>query len=1313
MGAQNNPANRIMAWNNIASRLLVVGARNFASSKRSPSRGARSWTRRTRSDRDTLPTAAAPRRPNASPQQHTDSDLTPLRRQTRVQARDDTTVPSNREFVELDARDKADYASFMAASPTAAALASRRGEMTARDAAAALRELEREAGLADDTDRPALLIRDSVHNTGVSAAASRNATQSLNTGDSEALDAALRAFGGDDELRAMLSRTDGDISLHRALTTGTLGDLSQDGNERATLEPRNRRRATSATGSIVPAEHEMSALRSGVAIAQLNNTYAQDHPLLPARGIGGREAISGDNDDAHDIVDVVFEDAAVAHVHPPRGEIERVLRSTGGSSLGSIAVGDSVRPSGVGRRRSHRHRTTATAGPTAESGSPKSLSRGDAAGTRTSGLLDSIFRGDSGDSGNSGVDDPLNVSTDGVSSASSSHHHQPLRSSPLFSFSDEERLSWRARGGNGPGAPRDADSELEEVMAKRSQDFRGKIDDALMRQALHLTQQRDGAAAIAATAFGTKTTEAARQVEAGETTHLDLPSAENVDRNGLLAAPAAQGRLLRFDAEGAIEAADPTIAADVRGAAAHGIQVQAFVDDSVRVSAGIGTLAGLDELRGAGLPDAAVPEVARLRPPTFADLLDREDPEMDAFSDAARRHRRASAERSAVRAALDAVQDSASKHMTPAAARIAGEAARHAGLRAAAEAALLDADADAAFGRGGENGGDVRARAKSKRAEAVAALTRAHELLSRDTVDGNGAPPSVPTIDALGVTSTASPAIQQSAGRVPDVRRAAAAGSAMAAQDASSQQRIRISDLADAAISARNRRIASMASTLSQSISAREGSAAAARILADPVAAAIAAGSGDSGNGTSKPEADRALLEMPDGLGRAGGGLLITGAIGDSVAHDAIAPADLRGRAESDGEWSVARYIREAETAEREGAADDAAALLEDLGVQVPTARRRVGSGATAPSSYTGVGTLQERLREEEQRSSTARRRHGGVTAAEAQAAHAAKESALDAVEDDGDALAAHVQAVVDAEDNALEVADSIPGAVSPPGGRRKSLVPAGFRSWVEVVDAMASNRKRRAATAAQLSRDRQAVLDSRIVAPKPGGAPVPTRRQERVAAQVSRVLASILTRRLVGDPALYPAGCPVDIADVSVTPDLRTAYVRWAMPFPVTSGSQGGDDASDRNSGRHGGFRGLLKQAADIDALAGIPSHHEDRSSDAMPHVVYDMDSRTAGSARLLLAAMLDERRTAAERSALARRRGERQSRAGRARDEFGDDGEIGHLSPRMRVLVLQTAEAITRNSKELRRIAGRELGMQFVPRLEWHRWVQRERQM
>ena len=190
----------------------------------------------------------------------------------------------------------------------------------------------------------------------------------------------------------------------------------------------------------------------------------------------------------------------------------------------------------------------------------------------------------------------------------------------------------------------------------------------------------------------------------------------------------------------------------------------------------------------------------------------------------------------------------------------------------------------------------------------------------------------------------------------------------------------------------------------------------------------------------------------------------------------------------------------------------------------------------------------------------------------------------------------------------------STPRSVSLPAAAASAAPAAGYRNWSEVASALAGRPKREAKAREALERERQATLRLSIKAPTPAGGKPPSRRMVRVAANCHRILCDVLAKRAVKDAALYPAGqvsglprraapraCggrgrgwlrrlrlslarpmtrgphalpllllppayhlpqAIDITEVTMTPDLRRAYVLWALPFPVTCRARATDPA-------------------------------------------------------------------------------------------------------------------------------------------------------
>ena len=337
-------------------------------------------------------------------------------------------------------------------------------------------------------------------------------------------------------------------------------------------------------------------------------------------------------------------------------------------------------------------------------------------------------------------------------------------------------------------------------------------------------------------------------------------------------------------------------------------------------------------------------------------------------------------------------------------------------------------------------------------------------------------------------------------------------------------------------------------------------------------------------------------------------------------------------------------------------------------------------------------------------------------------------------MEHDPELLAQHVIDAVDAADREDGVASDSDAEGAKSSKVRGSMLPPGYRTWIEVARDLAGNKKRTAKTLAHLEKDRQRVLRSPIKAATPPGGREESRRMVRVSTHLGRVLESVFARRLVPDPELYPANLPLEVASVTVTPDLRTAYVRWCVPFALYA-AQGPGAATRRGTIAAVGaksaavprFTDLLESSARSDEMAmrrappkggrAAAAHGESAAEAAATAVAvaergYDMDDPQGGSARLMMRDVLDTRRDKVAARAVSLTRGKRISNAGRAIEQFGDDDDYDHLSPDGRRIVLRTTTALERNQKELRRIVGRELRMQFVPQLLFHRHVARELQ-
>lgn len=162
----------------------------------------------------------------------------------------------------------------------------------------------------------------------------------------------------------------------------------------------------------------------------------------------------------------------------------------------------------------------------------------------------------------------------------------------------------------------------------------------------------------------------------------------------------------------------------------------------------------------------------------------------------------------------------------------------------------------------------------------------------------------------------------------------------------------------------------------------------------------------------------------------------------------------------------------------------------------------------------------------------------------------AAKKSALEALEaslaPDEAAMSTALLDAVDAEDRAR-------GGTLDGTPRKTSLLPPGFRDWNEVVStASASPRGKYQSNA--LAGMRQTTLDALIKPVKDGRIDATTPRAHRMGVNMMSTLCALLAEGSVGalavrEPHLFPAGLPLEVVEVSVTPDFRGATVRWTLP--------------------------------------------------------------------------------------------------------------------------------------------------------------------
>jgi hypothetical protein len=274
----------------------------------------------------------------------------------------------------------------------------------------------------------------------------------------------------------------------------------------------------------------------------------------------------------------------------------------------------------------------------------------------------------------------------------------------------------------------------------------------------------------------------------------------------------------------------------------------------------------------------------------------------------------------------------------------------------------------------------------------------------------------------------------------------------------------------------------------------------------------------------------------------------------------------------------------------------------------------------------------------------------------------------------------------------------------------RLSLLPAGFRTWGEVSASHATRAKRDRKSSAALRAQQQQTLDATIRPVKPSGEDkVPTPRQVRVAANITACLANELAASpLLREryPDLYPGGFPLDIHECQVTPDLRTCYVRWRLPYVFGEVAGGEEDVGAPADGGLAGaaagpripapaFASLLERAA---APSLRPATASARAR--TPHVAYDMEAPEAASARAILASSLARQERRADSVARSKRRP-------RAADKFAAnraESDPSLVSPQAAAWKPAAERALERAGGVLRRTVARKLALRFTPLFEFH---------
>ena len=294
------------------------------------------------------------------------------------------------------------------------------------------------------------------------------------------------------------------------------------------------------------------------------------------------------------------------------------------------------------------------------------------------------------------------------------------------------------------------------------------------------------------------------------------------------------------------------------------------------------------------------------------------------------------------------------------------------------------------------------------------------------------------------------------------------------------------------------------------------------------------------------------------------------------------------------------------------------------------------------------------------------------------------------------------------------------------PQKTRLSLLPEGYRNWNEVAveAARPENAKRASKARAKLSAQQQQVLDGTIKAPKDQSIPKndaqgnvagtsTTPRQIRIASNLLGSLQNELSAmacELTGSSKPNPH---VELVEVSVTPDLRKAFVRWRVPDD--KGPSGVPDKKADSMNHQNGLAYADSASKDNMRLSFSEIMYTSTSTVTEQQGMnkkfskelqspYFMDDPSSSSARWLLHSQLRKEITREERYMRAHRRPKKQDKYSLyQRDKMGDTIKQSQASK-------DVASFLERKAGSLRRAVAVHLKLRFTPQLEFHEYVKSE---
>lgn len=258
-------------------------------------------------------------------------------------------------------------------------------------------------------------------------------------------------------------------------------------------------------------------------------------------------------------------------------------------------------------------------------------------------------------------------------------------------------------------------------------------------------------------------------------------------------------------------------------------------------------------------------------------------------------------------------------------------------------------------------------------------------------------------------------------------------------------------------------------------------------------------------------------------------------------------------------------------------------------------------------------------------------------------------------------------------------------------------------KAWMEAAQ-RATSRPSRLQVAEQLAATaavRELDLPLKAARLAPDERPI-TLRHRRIEMELTRVLSGLFTAGLPRDADLFPGGLPLDVVVVTLSSDLRSAVVDWALPMPTGSRTAPRtlDDAATRALGA---------EATPFDTDSEDEEDRPVRQAGArrvFPRTGYDygVDLESVASDPVFAPHIERQWRQRVRRKRRSMSRGQKRRQAEAAEES------TEHLSPAVGRRVAVVSRALRRNAGEIRRLANAHLYLKYSPKLRFRRSVAME---